>query len=444
MSDQLLLLADLVLTMDAQGHILENGGLLIEGQRILAVGARSEFEGVQATRVEMPGRLLMPGLINAHTHTPMTLFRGLAEGHSLLTLEGWLRGIRRWELRMHPLMVAPAVAVSCAEMVRTGTTCFADQYFYMDAIVPVVREIGMRAVLAYGIVELGDEAARDEALRATTHFLDSLRGDARLNGWIGPHALFVDNQESTIQAVLALADAYAAGLHIHFSTAGEEDAYCRQRYGVTAVQRMQQMGLLERRLLAAHCLTIPVEDLATLAAAPAFTAVVAASACMRAGRPAAPLKHMLALGIGAALGTDNVAANNSYDLFSEMRALGKLMSYRDGEPNPVPAKTIVEMATTRAAMALGLGEQIGSLEAGKQADVIALDLNAPGFAPRRSQDIYTALVYAVSGDAVTDAMVDGQWLMRDKRLLTVDYARACEQLEQHVGALLADAPGALR
>jgi len=439
MSERQLLLADVILTMDAQGRVVERGGLLVEDQRILAIGPRSEFEGAQATRIEMPGRLLMPGLINAHTHTPMTLFRGLAEGYSLLTLDGWLRGIRKWESLMHPAMVAPAVAVSCAEMIRTGTTCFADQYFYMDAIIPVVRESGMRAALAYGIVELGDDAARDDALRATSAFLEALRGDPRLTAWLGPHALFVDNQEATIRTALALADAYATGLHIHFSTAGEEDAYCQQRYGMTAVQRMKHLGLLERRLLAAHCLTIPDEDLVTLAAAPAFTAVMAASACMRAGRPAAPLTRMLALGINTALGTDNVAANNSYDLFSEMRTLGKLMSYREGEPNPIPAKTIVEMATTRAAKALGLDDQVGSLQAGKLADVIALDLGAPGFAPRRGQDIYTALVYAVSGASVTDAMVGGQWLMRNGCLLTIDYARACAQLEQQVDALLASA-----
>lgn len=423
-----LLLADTVLTMDAHGHFYRDAGVLLEGDHIVEVAPRARFEGVVAERVELGRCLLMPGLINAHTHTPMTLFRGLAEGYSLLTLEGWFNGIRVWELAMTPDMIPPAVSVSCAEMIRTGTTCFADQYFHMERIAPVVRASGMRAALAYGVVEVGDNQAHDWALRATESFLASLRGDPRLTGWIGPHALFVDNQLPTIQAELALADAYDTGLHIHLSTSGEEDAYCLQHFGVTAVQQMKRIGALGRRMIAAHCLTIPEEDLGTLASAP-FAAVIAPSACMRAGRPAAPLKRMLAEGIRVALGTDNVTANNSYDLFKEMQILGKLMAYREGEPNPIPARTIVEMVTTRAADALGLADHIGSLEAGKRADLIALDLDAPGFAPRGAQDIYTALVYAVSGLAVTDVMCDGRWLMRDGRLLTVDYRATCNALE---------------
>jgi 5-methylthioadenosine/S-adenosylhomocysteine deaminase len=150
---------------------------------------------------------------------------------------------------------------------------------------------------------------------------------------------------------------------------------------------------------------------------------------MRAGKAAAPLKRMLAEDVRVALGTDNVTANNSYDLFKEMQLLGKLMSYREGEPNPIPAQTIVEMATTRAAGALGLGDQVGSLEADKRADLIVIDLDTPGFAPHHAQNLYTALVYAVSGMAVTDVMVDGRWLMRDQQLLTVDYRAACDGLE---------------
>ena len=418
----------MVLMMNARGDVLNNAAVLVEDGVLIAVGPRAQFDHIEAEHVDLGHKLLMPGLINAHTHTPMTLFRGLAEGYSLLTLDGWFNGIRTWEFAMTPDMVPPAVSVSCAEMIRTGTTCFADQYFYMDRIVPAVRSSGMRAALAYGVVEVGDDQAHDWAIRATGEFLDSLRDDALLRGWIGPHAFFVDNTLDTIRAELQLADKHSTGLHIHLSTSSEEDNYCREHFGMTAVQQMKHIGVLDRRVLAAHCLTIPYEDFATLADAP-FTAVIAPSACMRAGCEAAPLKMMLAEGIHVALGTDNVTANNSYDLFKEMQILGKLTSYRERQPNPIPAKTIVEMVTTRAAEALGLGDQIGSLEAGKRADVIAIDLDAPGFVPRKAQDIYTALVYAVGGMAVTDVLCDGRWLMRDARLLTVDYRAACDELD---------------
>lgn len=419
--------------MDDRTPLLRDAAILLNGDSIEAVGPAASFAGVAAERIDLGRRLLMPGLINAHTHTPMTLFRGLAEGYSLLTMEGWFHGIREWELAMTPDMVPPAVRVSCGEMIRTGTTCFADQYFYMDRIVPAVRASGLRAALAYGVVEVGDDTAHDWAIRATGEFLESLRGDRLLTGWIGPHAFFVDNQIPTIRAELALADRYNTGLHIHLSTSSEEDDYCRANYGRSAVQQMREIGVLERRLIAAHSLTIPYDDFPTLAGS-RFTALIAPSSCMRAGKPAAPVKRMLQEGIAVALGTDNVAANNSYDMFKEMQILGKLSSYREGEPNPVAAQTIVEMATIRAARALGLDGITGSLQAGKRADIIALDLDEVGWGPA-SQDVYTALVYAISGMHVTDSMADGRWLMRERKLLTVDYRAACADLDAALAEL---------
>jgi 5-methylthioadenosine/S-adenosylhomocysteine deaminase len=191
---------------------------------------------------------------------------------------------------------------------------------------------------------------------------------------------------------------------------------------------MKHMGILERPVIAAHSLQIPVEDWPTLAESP-FTAVMVPSSCTRSGVPAAPLKAMQAAGVKTALGTDNVANNNSYDLFSDMGLLGKLMSYREQQPGAICAQRIVEMATLDGAQALGLQSQIGSLEVGKRADWIALNLQEVGWAPRNAQDIYTALVYAVSGMHVRDVMVDGEWLLRDGKLLTLDYATACAGLE---------------
>lgn len=255
-------------------------------------------------------------------------------------------------------MVPPAVAVSCAEMIRTGTTCFADQYFYVDRIVPVVRQSGMRAALAYGIVEMGDQAAREREIAAATAFLADVQGDPRITGWVGPHAFFVDNSPEAIQLELALADRFQTGLHIHLATDGAEDRYCQEHFGRSAVQQMEALGVLDRRLLAAHCITVPPGDFPTLAAHP-FTAVIAASAGMRSGGGAAPLKAMRQAGVNTALGfrsagTDNVANNNSYDLFSEMQAdrnpsVAKVMSLREREPadrnpNAIPARDILEMA----------------------------------------------------------------------------------------------------
>ncbi len=431
---RLLIHAGSVVTLDGQARVHRPGTLLIEDGRIVEVAPGLDRDASGAETLDWRDRLVMPGLVNAHTHSPMVLFRGLAEGHSLLTLEGWFNAIRLWEQVLTPDLIAPAVAVSCAEMIRTGTTCFADHYFLMERIVPVVAQSGMRAALAYGIVELGDAGASARALAETEAFLQSLSAHPRLKGWIGPHALFVDNAPDTIRAELALADRYHTGLHIHLATSGEEDAYCQAQYGRSAMQQMQALGVLDRRMLAAHCLTIPAQDFAALARAP-FTAVMAPSACMRAGAPAAPLKAMRAAGIHTALGTDNVANNNSYDLFKEMQVLGKLMSFREQQPAAIPARAIVEMATRGGARALGWDSEIGSLEPGKRADLIALDEREIGWTPRGGQDIYTALVYAVSGQHVREVMVDGEFLLREGRLTTLDYAASCAALEDALTAL---------
>ncbi|MEM7113204.1 MAG: amidohydrolase family protein [Chloroflexota bacterium] len=379
--------------------------------------------------IDLGNRLLMPGLVNAHTHTPMTLFRGLAEGHSLFDFDGWYNTIRVVEEVMTPNMVPPAVLVSCAEMIRTGTTCFADQYFWMDQIVPAVHQSGMRAALGYGIVELGEEAAREREIAATAVFLDSLQDDPLLTGWVGPHAFFVDNSEAAIVQELDLAERFETGLHIHLSTSGEEDRFCQANYGQTAVPRMAQLGILNHRLLAAHCLTIPESDYPLLAKAP-FTAVIAPSSAMRNAAGFAQVREMAAAGINLALGTDNVTNNNSYDLFKEMQILGKLASLHYRTPNALPTRDLLHMATQGGADALGLGDEIGSIEIGKQADFISLDLDEIGWSPTVSQDVYTALVYAISGMHVRDVAVAGKWLYRNGRFQTIDYAQAVQDLEK--------------
>jgi 5-methylthioadenosine/S-adenosylhomocysteine deaminase len=352
----------------------------------------------------------------------------MAEPYSLFTFDGWFNGIRSLEAVMDGDMVPPAVTVSCAEMIRTGTTCFADQYFYMDKLVPAVRESGLRAGLAYGIVELGSPEARERELKSASTFLASIQNEPRLKGWVGPHAFFVDNSPEAIKLELALAERYNTGLHFHLATSGEEERHCQATYGCSAVTQMEKLGILGHPLIAAHSITIPASDYPTLARYPNFTAVIAPSACMRSGAEIAALKAMRAAGISTALGTDNVANNNSYDLFNEMNTGAKLMSLREQTPNAIPAREILEMATLGGAKALGWDDDIGSLETGKKADLITLDLNEIGWGPEGAQDIYTALVYSVNGMYVKDVMVDGAWLLRDRAFTTIDIAKASSEL----------------
>ena len=428
-----LLISDLVVALDREDRILKEGYLVIEDDRIVEMGLQKDLNSHRKfdETVELKNRLVMPGLINAHTHTPMTLFRGHVEGHSLFTMEGWYNTIRILELQMEPEMLPGAVAVSCAEMIRTGTTCFADQYFWMDQIIPEVRRSGLRAALAYGIVELGDEQARQRELAAAAAFLDELRDDPLLDGWVGPHAFFVDNSEIAMQIELQLAIRHDTGFHTHFGTGDEEEVYCQTKYGHSAIQQLKLMGFLERPILAAHCITLQPADFSSVAGAP-FTVVFAPSSDMRNAAGIPPLIEIHAAGINVALGTDNVTNNNSYDMFKEMTLTGKLLSLLKGDPAAIPTRTILEMATLGGARALGKEKEIGSLETGKKADLIALDLDEIGWSPLGGQDIYTALVYSITGQHVRDVMVNGRWLFRDNCWLTVDFDAARQELEhQH-------------
>ena len=422
----------LVVTLGMADRIHDPGFLLIEEGRIVALGPQGKSPLLQVDeRLDCAGCLVMPGLVNAHTHTPMTLFRGMAEGVSLFTMEGWFETIRRLEMVMTPDMVPAAVEVACAEMIRSGTTTFADQYFHMEQIVPVVERSGMRAALAYGVVELGDPRARERELGKLEAFLESLNGDAtgRLQGWVGPHAFFVDNSPELMLAERNLARKFGTGLHVHLSTSGEEDRFCQAEYGVSAVRQLEALGLLELPLLAAHSICIPSQDWPTLASRP-FTAVIAASACMRAGAEAAPLVAMRSAGINTAIGTDNVCNNNDYDLFVEMRTLGKLTSFREQRPGAISARELLDMATRGGARGLGLQDEIGELAPGRRADLIVIDRSGTGWAPLAGNDPFTALVYSVNGQQVRDVMVDGRWLMRDQRLLTLDHAAATRRLNE--------------
>ncbi len=433
-----LLVNGMVLCLGQTDRIYDHGYVLIENDRIVEVGdAARAPNDITDERIDCAGKLVMPGLVNAHTHTPMTLFRGLAEGVSLLEMDGWYNRIRVLEMVMTGDMVPASVAVACAEMIRTGTTTFADQYFFMEQILPVAAQSGLRAALAYGVVELGNDSARAREIEKLEAFLEEIGNhpSGRLSGWVGPHAFFVDNTVEAMKLERNLARKFSTGLHIHISTTGEEDAYCQQHFGMSAVAKMAALGMMDQPLMAAHAISVPPEDWPTLAN-PSFTAVAAASACMKAGVEAAPVVGMRAAGINVAIGTDNVCNNNDYDLFLEMRTLAKLASFREKRPGALKAREVVEMATACGAKALGLGDQIGELSPGRKADLIVLDRGGIGWGPLPTNDPFTALVYSVNGLQVTDTMVDGRWLMRGQKLQTLDYAAAIQQQSADVLWLL--------
>jgi 5-methylthioadenosine/S-adenosylhomocysteine deaminase len=412
-----------ILTVDAANSVFDGGWVSLGAGRITGVGPAAtrpnpaRFDQV----LRLPGHLVMPGLVNAHTHAAMILFRGRSEGQSLLTMEGWYNSIREPELSLLPSDMAPAVALSCAEMVLSGTTTFCDQYFFAKEIAKAAGDSGLRAVVAYGIVQLGDQARGAAELAEAEAFIQAQRSaDGRVIPWFGPHAPYVDNSEDLLRAETALAVKYGVGMHLHMAAGPEDNTETMARYGLTATQALARDGFFAGRVHAAHCLNLSAEDIAIFAAAPAASVAYCATAGMRSGRPGAcPAVDLRNAGVTVALGTDNVAANNSYDMVAEMRVAGLVASHREGVAQPISSTDLIRMATIEGARALGLDHEIGSLEGGKAADIIAIDLQGAGYS--ETPDHATLLVYSGSGRDVTQVWVAGERLVADRQMLRRPY-----------------------
>jgi 5-methylthioadenosine/S-adenosylhomocysteine deaminase len=412
------------MTVDGQNRVFEPGWVAIEGSRITAVGPAQTTPDPASfdEAFDLAGHLVLPGLVNAHTHSAMVLFRGRSEGQSLLTMDGWYNSIREPELSLVASDIGPAVALSCAEMALSGTTTFCDQYFFADEIAAAAAASGLRAVVAYGIVQLGDEARGAAELAQAGAFIERQRqGGGRVIPWFGPHAPYVDNSESLLRAEVALAQKYGVGMHLHMAAGPEDNEETLHRYGLTATAALQRDGFFAGRVHAAHCLDLSDADIEIFAAAPAASVAFCATAGLRSGRegicPAVKLRDR---GVVVALGTDNVAANNSYDMIAEMRVAGLVASHREGRAQPLSSRDLLRMATIEGARALGLDLDIGSLEPGKAADIIAVDITGAGYSETPYPE--TLLIYSGSGRDVQHVWVDGVPLVRNHRLHVQDFA----------------------
>ena len=412
-----------VLSVDADNRVFEGGFVAIRDGRISGVGPRdatpnpSGYDEV----FDLTGHLVMPGLVNAHTHAAMVLFRGCSEGQSLLTMDGWYNSIREPELSLLASDIGPAVALSCAEMALSGTTTFCDQYFFAGEISEAVKEAGLRAVIAYGIVQLGAERRGREELAKATAFLEQQRSaDGRIIPWFGPHAPYVDNTEALLVEEVAVANKYGVGLHLHMAAGPEDNAETVQRYRTTATQALERIGFFKGRIHAAHCLDLSDEDIAVFARAPHASVSYNATAGLRSGREGiCRVVDLKAAGVTVAIGTDNVAANNSYDMVQEMRVAGLVASHRERQAQPISSRELIRMATIEGAKALGLDHEIGSLEVGKAADIAAFDLRGAGYS--ETPDPETLLVYSGSGRDLRHLWVSGEQLVADRQLTRKSY-----------------------
>lgn len=413
-----------VLTMDARFSLFDPGAVAVSGDEIVAVGPMDEIEAAYEADevVHCAGKVIMPGLVNAHAHSPMTLLRALADD---LRLDVWLMGyimpVEREFVR--PDFCWLGTQLACAEMIRSGTTCFADMYYFEEAVADATAQAGMRAVCGQTILKFPapDALSYDESLGRTRDFILRWQGHPLITPSVAPHAPYTTNPE-ILEEAAALALEFDVPLQIHIAETAHEVEEMRETKGMSSVPWIEKHHLLETKLIAAHCVHVDETEIATLSQYGAGV-VHNPTSNLKLSSGFAPVAQMLAMGIDVAIGTDGVASNNDLDMFEELRLAALLAKAVTMDPTALPARQALEMATIMGARVLGLDQSIGSMEVGKLADIIVVDLNTPHNWPpfRRSEDaIYSQLVYAAKGSDVTDVMCNGAWLMRERALLTID------------------------
>ena len=417
----LLLTNAVVLTMDDRFTLHAPGSVAVTGNSITAVGVGTDAYDPAET-IDCRGRLVMPGLVNAHTHAPMTLLRGLADD---LRLDVWLMGYMMPVERefVRPDFVALGTSLACAEMIRSGTTLFADMYYFEESVAAAAAAAGMRALCGQTVLKFPapDAASFEDSLARARDFIARWKGHALIVPAPAPHAPYTCTTE-ILRACAELAAEFDVPLHTHLAETVFEVEQSRREHGMPVVPWVKKQRLFDARVLAAHCVHVDEGEIRALKDAGAGVAHNPTSN-LKLGSGVAPVAKMLEIGVTVGIGTDGAASNNDLDMFEEMRLAALLAKGIGGDPTALPARQAVAMATREGARAMHMGAITGSLEPGKRADLIVVDLEQPYNLPRFARDpdgVYSQLAYAAKARDVVDVMCDGRWLMRDRRLLTVD------------------------
>jgi 5-methylthioadenosine/S-adenosylhomocysteine deaminase len=441
----------IVITMDDAFHQYPRGAVVIREDVIVAVGNADDIEADWAARevIDCGGCVIMPGLINCHTHVPMTLLRGLADD---LRLDVWLYGYMLPVERkfVSPEFVALGTKLACAEMIRSGVTCVNDMYYFEDTIAQTIADAGMRALCSQTIMQFPtpDAASADESLDFTEKFIQKWKGHPLIVPVIAPHAPYTCSGE-LMRACAEIAVKYDVPLHIHISETFQELEDSRREHGMPVVNWVKKNGVLEAKVIAAHCVAIDGGEMRTLRNAGA-TVSHNPSANLKLASGIANTTLMLKTGLNVGIGTDGPASNNDLDHFEEMRLAALLAKGSTRDPIVVPAKTAMMMATSMGARALHIGGITGSLEVGKRADVIVVNLDKLHSTPQfssvdpGSDAIYTQIVYSSHASDVRDAFVNGKCLMREQVLLTLDedeIKAQANEIAQRINAFLGEREG---
>jgi 5-methylthioadenosine/S-adenosylhomocysteine deaminase len=422
----------------------------VAGNTIVAVGPCDRLLGQypEAERVNCRNRLVIPGLVNAHTHVAMTLLRGLVDD---LRLDVWLMGYMMPIERefVDPHFVRWGTLLGCAEMILSGVTTFADMYYFEDDVAQATAEAGMRAILGQTLLKFPtpDAPSYDDGLARCRQFVERWRGHPLIIPAVAPHAPYTST-EALIEQSVALAREFSVPLHIHLSETALEVRESRQQHGNAPIAYVNRMGLFDVPVIAAHCVHIQPAEIAIMARAKAGVGHCPTSN-LKLASGIAPVVEMRKGGIAVGIGTDGTASNNDLDMFEEMRLAALLPKGTSGDPTALPAVEAFAMATSEGARALHVDHLTGSLEPGKRADIVTVSVEGPHATPQfriSGQNTYSHLVYAAKSSDVRDVMVDGRWLLRERELQTIDLAQVRQEaaaVALSTGAFLHQREGSL-
>lgn len=405
--------------------VLHGHTVIIENDRIVAVLPREEAERAwpDADAVALPGHVLLPGFINAHTHAPMTLLRGLADD---LELSVWLRE-HIWPAEskhVGPRFVSEGTRLAIAEMLRSGTTCFNDMYFFPDATIGVCRETGMRASIGITVIEIESAWATDVGnyIEKGMKLYDRWREEPLISFTLSPHSPYTVSDE-TLRRIAILSSELDFQVHMHLLETEWEIKQSFQQHGIHPIKRLEQEGFLNERLQAVHMAQLSSDDIEKFARTGA-NVVHCPNSNLKLASGFCPAAALLDAGVNVAIGTDGAASNNSLDMLAEAQAAALLAKGVSGDAKSVGAFQALEMLTINGAIALGLDCDIGSIEPGKQADLCALDLHQPETQPLHH--VVSQVMYAASSRQVTDVWVAGKRLLKSGELTTINMDEVLE------------------
>jgi 5-methylthioadenosine/S-adenosylhomocysteine deaminase len=419
-SVDMMVYGDYVVTMNTEAPVIRNGAVAVMDGQIIAVGTEAEIERQYSasTVVSGVGRILMPGLVNGHTHSAMVLFRGMADD---LPLMEWLQNyIFPMEGRyVDEALIDAGTRLACWEMISSGTTTFVDMYFYPDVIAKVVEECGLRAVIAAPMIDFPSPGFQgwDDSFAAGVSFAERWKGKhPRITPALAPHAPYTVSKDHLAQAFQA-AKELDVPISIHVAEDRAEVKMISDQYGQSSIKLLSGLGMLEQRTIAAHVVWPTDADIQALAGSK-VGAIHNPTSNMKTGAGVSPVPKMLAADVSVGLGTDGAASNNDLDLWQDMRLAALLHKGVSGDPTVVSAEQALAMATRMGAQAIGLGDKVGALKKGTRADMIQVSYESARFDPM--YNVISQLVYVATSKDVVTSIVEGKLLMENRVVTTID------------------------